>query len=717
MSLTPASQTDNPQPSPAKRAPTILIVEDDKGIRNLARLHLDRLGYQAVPVSSGQEALDWLKDQTADLLLLDFGLPDMTGQNLLDEIENQNATLPFLVTTGHGSEQVAVEFMKRGALDYIIKDEKFWENLPKAVERALDHLKMARRLEKAKSDLRASEERFRALTEHTTDVTLILDDDLRLNYASPSVERILGVPPEDFIARQLVAALHPEDLQALNKAIEHSKSGSKETIRIDNFRIRHKDGNWLNMEGLITDLRHLPGVDGTVIHCRDITDRMLAEKKLRDNETRLKHLAHHDTLTNLPNRMMFKDRLQQAMAKAKRSGQEVAIVFLDLDRFKKINDSLGHEIGDRLLQQVASRLKTCVRESDTVARLGGDEFVLILEDVKETGHVVGVAQKILSALTQPFSINGYQLYVTTSIGISLFPTDGEEASALMKCADIAMYRVKEQGRNNYQFYKPDMNARARELLLMESALRKAQEKDQLDVFYQPQLELSTGKLVGMESLLRWIHPEQGIICPQDFLPLAEDTGLIEPYGKWAILEACKQNRLWQDKGFAPISVSINISPRLFHKKNFVDTIRDILHQSALSPEYLELEVTECMVMHDVDRVLATMKELDRMGVKLTIDDFGTGYSCLSLLKRFPVSRLKIAQSFIKDVTTNPNDAAIADSIISLARSMNLEVIAEGVETPGQLRFLQERKCRMAQGFLFCHPLPPEELTRFFDLQS
>ncbi|MGE4578270.1 MAG: putative bifunctional diguanylate cyclase/phosphodiesterase [Desulfuromonadales bacterium] len=693
---------------------TVLLVEDDRGIRNLAKIHLERLGCRLLLAASGHEAVDLLDEHACDLMLLDFGLPDMTGQQLLDEISSRHPHLPFLVTTGHGSEKVAVEFMKRGALDYVIKDESFWKNLPKAVERARDHLAMVHRLERAKEALRQSEERYRALTENTNDVTLIFDDNFNVHYVSPSVERVLGLPPDEFTSNGLTKALHSSDLPLYKQAVEQAATAAGETVKIDNFRLRHQDSSWLNMEGQVTDLRHLTSVQGLVLNCRDITDRVEAENRLRENQDRLKHLAHHDPLTNLPNRTLFKERLNQALAKARRSGEQVAIVFLDLDRFKKINDTLGHEAGDQLLKDVAARLRTCIRQSDTVARLGGDEFVLVLEEINQPGPVITVAKKILSALAQPFVIDDYELYITTSIGISLFPSDGDEATGLMKCADVAMYRVKQQGRNNYQFYQPDMNARAREMLLMEGALRKALDHNELDVFYQPQLDLATGRLLGMEAMLRWIHPEQGILCPRDFLALAEETGLIEPYGYWAIQEACRQNKEWQDQGYTPVPVAINISQRLFHKANLVSRIRDILEQTGLAPQYLELEITEGMVMDDVNRMQSTMQQLDDMGVKLTLDDFGSGYSCLRQLTHYPITKLKIDQNFIKDVAISPQDATITATIIALGRGMKLEVIAEGVETPEQLRFLREHQCRQAQGFLFCHPLPPEQLTKFLD---
>jgi diguanylate cyclase (GGDEF)-like protein len=446
----------------------------------------------------------------------------------------------------------------------------------------------------------------------------------------------------------------------------------------------------------------------------NVTDDLDVETQLREHQERLYHLVHHDNLTSLPNRLLLQDRLQRMMVKAKRNKTYAAVLFLDLDRFKKINETLGHDIGDKLLLEVAKRLEKCVRRSDTVARLGGDEFAIILDDLRDTKFVAVVARKILNTLSKPAFIEDYELYATSSIGISLFPDDSEEVDGLMRCADTAMYRAKEAGKNNYQYYTADMNTRAFEFLLLESGLRKALDNDELVVFYQPLIDLSTNKLNGMEALLRWQHPEKGMISPGDFIPLAEETGLIEPIGDWVLRAACEQNKEWQDAGYPPVKVSVNMSARQFSNKNLVENISNVLEETCLKPEYLCIEITESVNMQDVKSTIAKLQKLHNMGVSLSIDDFGTGYSSLSYLKLFPINDLKIDRSFVFNITTDSADAAIALSVIVLAHSMNLNVVAEGVETKEQLELLRKQGCDYVQGFLFSRPLSADEFVPFFE---
>lgn len=402
--------------------------------------------------------------------------------------------------------------------------------------------------------------------------------------------------------------------------------------------------------------------------------------------------------------------MQHALDKARRNGLQVALIYLDLDRFKTINDSLGHTIGDRVLKEVAGRLTHQVRKADTVARLGGDEFVVILEDVQEAENVAKIAQKILLELVREVMVEGHRLHVTASAGISLFPDDGVDAEGLMKNAEVAMYRAKEQGKNMCQYFTPDMNSRARELLQLENGLRQALEEDQFVLHYQPQHDLATGELVGVEALLRWNHPERGMIPPGDFIPLAEETGLIVPIGDWVLRTACAQSRTWRQAGLPPMRMAVNISPRQFRLANLSSRVQEILQETGLEPEALELEITEGMIMNDLEAAIETMQALGKMGVSLAIDDFGTGYSSLGYLKRFPIAGLKIDRSFVRDIISDANDAQIATSVIALAHSMNLRVVAEGIETAEQLSFLQEKGCDHGQGFFFNLPCSAEEIT-------
>jgi diguanylate cyclase (GGDEF)-like protein len=440
----------------------------------------------------------------------------------------------------------------------------------------------------------------------------------------------------------------------------------------------------------------------------------ISERKER--EERVRHLAHHDFLTDLPNRVLLSDRIARAISAAQRNGTQVAVLFLDLDRFKNVNDSLGHSIGDKLLQEVARRLRACIRASDTVSRLGGDEFVLLVPDVSDPASVAVLAQKVLDAVSRPYSIEGHELISSPSIGLAVFPADGEDVETLLRNADAAMYHAKESGRNNYQFFTPDMNIRATERLSMERSLRRALERGELRLHYQPQYEVATGRIVGMEALIRWEHPEQGLVSPGRFMPFAEESGLILPIGEWVLQEACRQNRAWQESGLAPVRVAVNISALQFRQAGFAATVRAALERSGLHARYLELEVTESVIMHDAERVTASLEELKQMGLELAIDDFGTGYSSLSYLKRFPIDRLKIDQSFVRDITTDRDDAAITSAIIALTRNLGLKTIAEGVETRAQLEFLRAHGCNEVQGFLLSRPVAAAECAALLAAQ-
>jgi len=439
-------------------------------------------------------------------------------------------------------------------------------------------------------------------------------------------------------------------------------------------------------------------------------ERELSQQQLRENENHLEFLAYHDVLTALPNRQLFRDRLQQAISMANREHCQVAVLFVGLDRFKKINDSLGHEVGDRLLCIVAERIKECIKKVGTVARHGGDEFAILLDKTTNVQNVILIAEEIRQVIARVIELKEYELFITTSIGISLYPQDGGDENSLLKSANAALHKAKDQGRDSYYFYTSGINERASELLSLEGALRKAVDHDRLVVHYQPQIDLNTNKIIGAEALMRWHHPEQGMISPVDFIPMAEETGLIVRMGEWILRAACAQNKAWQRAGFDPIRISVNMSARQFRQKGLAQMVKRVLQETGLEAHYLDLEITESVLMYDVGIAIATMIELHNMGVQLSIDDFGTGYSSLAYLKRFPIDNLKIDQSFVCEITTDQNDAAIAISIIDLARNMNLNVIAEGIESQEQCDFLSSNGCQFGQGYMFSRPIEASEFT-------
>ena len=468
---------------------------------------------------------------------------------------------------------------------------------------------------------------------------------------------------------------------------------------------RRKNGEiyleWLSITAIKDNLGHTTHY---VAIFSDIT-------AVRENEERLHNLAYYDALTELPNRILFNDRLNQAMARADRGKQMVAVMLLDLDRFKIINDTLGHMAGDTLLIDVARRVGGCMRESDTVARLGGDEFIVVLPELDSINHASLVAQKIIDVLAQPFTLANQEVFITASIGISFYPSSGGSAEMLVKTADIAMYHAKEQGRNNYQFYRSSASDETSALFALEHSLRRALERNELSLHYQPQIDIETGGITGMEALLRWQHPERGMIPPNEFIPLAEETGLIIPIGEWVLLSACIQNKEWQDAGIPPVRIAVNLSMRQLKQKNLVAKITEILAETGLEPRWLELELTESVIMQNAEDSVQQLNDIKALGIGLAIDDFGTGYSSLSYLKRFPIDRVKIDQSFVQGVCNNPDDAAISQAIIALAASLNLKVTAEGVETADQLTFLRDHQCCDAQGYLFSRPVPTDAMTR------
>ena len=441
-----------------------------------------------------------------------------------------------------------------------------------------------------------------------------------------------------------------------------------------------------------------------------IESQKLAEQ-VETAKVELQRLAYHDVLTELPNRLLLHDRLSHAIELAHRQRQQLAVLFLDLDRFKHINDSLGHAVGDQLLKKVAQCLLTCVRHSDTVSRPGGDEFVLLLTFIEHAEDAAIAAQKILTALALPVQIDGNDLHVTVSIGISIYPDDGADTEALMKGADTAMYHAKENGRNNYAFFKPEMNARAVQRQNIEARLRRALERQEFVLHYQPKINLQSGLLVGAEALIRWQHPEQGLLLPLQFISIAEDCGLIVPIGRWVLREACRQAHAWQQAGLPGITIAVNTSAIEFRTTDFVDNIRATLAQTQLEPRYLEIELTESVLMRDAASADLVLRDLAALGIKLALDDFGTGYSSLSYLRQFPIDTLKIDQSFVNQLSSNADDATIVSAVISLGQSLKKRVIAEGVETREQYEFLLAQQCDEGQGYYFGPPMPADALFR------
>ncbi|MGA2429333.1 MAG: EAL domain-containing protein [Candidatus Acidiferrum sp.] len=493
---------------------------------------------------------------------------------------------------------------------------------------------------------------------------------------------------------------------ALGLVTEEDKDASSMTS-CTNFILVRRDGSEVGIESTTTlILERDKSATGTIVVFRDASTG-------RAKSLEMSHLAQHDALTDLPNRVLFNDRLTQAIALAERHGKQLAVMFVDLDRFKKINDSLGHDVGDKLLKSVAERLKACVRRSDTISRLGGDEFVLLLSQVEHAEDAAISARKTLRALTAPHMIDGKSLDINVSVGVSTYPNDGLDAESLLNRADNAMYEAKQRGRNNYQFFRHEMHALLAERQSLEADLRCALGRNEFVLHYQPILDLQTGQITGMEALIRWIHPQRGLIYPGQFVPIAEECGLILTIGRWVLVEACKQARAWLDAGLGVVRVSVNVSAAEFGAKDFLSGVRAVLIATGVEPQNLELELTESVLMDDAEAAVVTLVKLKAMGVQVAIDDFGTGYSSFAYLRRFPSDALKLDQSFVQDIMADPRDASIVHAMISMGASLNQRIIAEGVETSAQLEFLRRHGCGEGQGFYFSRPVVAERVANLF----
>lgn len=684
----------------------ILIVEDDQGFSELISSVLEEEGFATRSVTGGNPALDILSSTIFDLVIIDYSLPDTTGDVLVRKIRESSSPPPIIMVTGRDDAGLAVQMMKSGVCDYMLKDTTFLDRLPSVVSRAIHETITGRRLKHAEELLRQSEMRLARAQKIARMGSW--EWDLRRNtiYLSDEMYRLfdlthgedVGEIKKKWLYRRVNRADIPLLREAFKNAIENGKSfnitykikaGSKKEIVVNSHAEVEKGHDGTSRL-----------ISGTTL---DITDRIKAESDIQQ-------LINYDSLTSLPNRNMLHDRLKIAIAHADREKRLVAVIFLDLDRFKRINDTLGHNSGDTLLKAVAERLSACVRESDTLARLGGDEFGIVLSSVPHPEDIGTVCKKVLAILSEPFFIEGHDIYITASIGIAVYPLDGEESNTLLKYADMAMYQAKDMERNNFQFFSRDMNARIMERMLLEHSMRKGLEREEFFLLYQPQVDARTGMITGAESLLRWRHPDLGLLTPDKFIYMAEENNFIVQLGEWVIQTACRQNRKWQESGLPPLRVAVNLSGKQFAMQQLDQTIASILLETGLEPKWLELELTESTLMTSAERNIATLMKFKEMGISLAIDDFGTGYSSLAYLKHFPISRLKIDRTFVMDITENPEDAAIAQIIIAMAQALKLDVIAEGVETREQMELLSFHNCVEMQGYFFSPPVTVEELA-------
>ncbi|MCG3112603.1 MAG: EAL domain-containing protein [Candidatus Manganitrophus sp. SB1] len=684
---------------------TILIVEDDETTAVLERRCLERAGYSILTAATAEEGEERVVQEEIDLVLLDYTLPKgMTGLDFYMNLKVKGQDLPVIMVTAFSDEATIIKALRAGVRDFVTKSTAYLDYLPEAVKRVLSDERTKKALARSEGELKRSASLILSTLEATADGVLVVDQDGKMIRFNRKFATMWRIPQQILDTKDNTKALKfvmtqlkdPE--RFLTKIKEVYANPLAESFDLLEF----KDGRVFEQ---LSQPHLLDGEPvGRVWSFRDVTDWKRAEERLIE-------LAHFDQLTGLPNRTLFQDRLRQALPQASRNGKLVALLFLDLDRFKLVNDSLGHTVGDLLLKEAAGRLTHCVRKSDTVARLGGDEFIVILTNITSVHDAAKVAQKILDDFSRPFGLQGPELFVTPSIGITLYPFDGDDIDLLLKNADTAMYRAKQMGRNNYQFYSAEMNTATIAQLTLESSLRYALKREEFLIHYQPQVDLKTGRIASVEALLRWQHPSLGLVSPQEFIPIAEETGLIVPIGEWVLRTACAQAAAWQKANLPLMHMVVNLSIRQFKQPQLIETVERILGETGLSARHLGLELTESMLMENEERTVATLTQLNKLGIQISIDDFGTGYSSLRYLKCFPIHILKIDQSFVREIETNATDAAIVTSIIALARNLGLRVVAEGVESAAQLKFLRANGCDGMQGYYFSKPLSSEALEK------
>ena len=687
---------------------TLLLIDDDASHAEIfadALLKATDGPFEGKCVKSLAEGIARLREQEIWATFLNLSLPDSQGLETFDKLALAAPGIPILILAGAQEEGVALDALRHGAKDYLLEDHLERDSFVRAIRN------MAER-KTAEEMLFTEKERAQVTLDSIGDAVLSTDLQAKVTYLNVVAEKITGWTREEAAGKDIEEVFVIVDgstrepcANPLRTAINKNR-----TVQLTpNCILIRRDGAEFAIEDSAAPIHDKRGLaTGAVIVFHDVS-------VARALGAEMSHLAQHDILTNLPNRTLLQDRLTQAIATASRNNSRIAVLFLDLDGFKHINDSLSHAIGDRLLQLVAKRLLAAVRTSDTVCRLGGDEFVILLSEVAHAADAGVKARKILSALSAPFEMDQNTLRITGSIGVTTYPEDSQSAELLIRNADLAMYQAKEKGRSNYQFFEKGMNVRAVERQSIEGDLRFALERDEFVMHYQPKIDLKVGEITGVEALIRWQHPKKGLIGPLQFISIAEDSGLILPIGKWVLRESCRQAKAWQDAGLPLIDMAVNVSSVEFRNDDFLEGINTILKETGLKPGYLELELTESVLMQHAEFSVPVLQKLKAMGVRLAIDDFGTGYSSLSYLRQFPIDTLKVDQSFIHEINADTDEATIISAVINMGCRLKHRVIAEGVETAEQLAFLRAHGCDEGQGYYFGRPLPAEETAKLLEM--
>jgi len=688
----------------------LLIAADaDEAARVLGELgSVTEESFEVQWVTELSRGIERLRDGGVSAAVLDLNLSDSQGLETFNQLFEAAPDLPILILSEAGTEEIARQAVHLGAYDYLINEQADGYRLRRTVRTMIDrHALEAVRVENELA---------------TTTLNLIgegilrTDADGNVTYLNRFAEKVTGWSRAEARGRPFADVLRLIDNisgasldDAVAIALQADKTASGMTSSINCTLVR-RDGEEFGIESRVAIIHDQDGnAVGAVVAFRDVSAARVASLEMS-------RVAQHDVLTNLPNRALFNDRLSQAISLAERQSKQLAVLFVDLDQFKRINDSLGHSVGDRLLRSVARRLVACVRRTDTVSRLGGDEFLILLSQIEHSEDAAITARKILRAVAAPHVIDSKSLDVNVSIGGSTYPADAQNAETLVSYADVAMYEAKQQGRNSYQFFRTDMRARMATRVALERDLRCALGRNEFTLHYQPKVNFQTGQCTGMEALLRWQHPERGLLSAATFVPIAEECGLIVAIGQWVLLEACRQARAWSDLGLKVVPVAVNVSAVEFRARDFLSGIRAVLIATGLDPQDLELELTEGVLMQDAESAVVTLLALKAMGVKLAVDDFGTGFSSFTYLRRFPVDTLKVDKSFVHEITEDSDGTTIVNAMINIGKSLKQRVVAEGVDTRSQLDFLQRHGCNEGQGYYFSHPITAEQVEKLFNTE-
>jgi diguanylate cyclase (GGDEF)-like protein/PAS domain S-box-containing protein len=700
---------------------SILIVDDEPHFRRAYSSLLAADERTIDEAGTGQAALEKLKDGRIDLVILDLRLPDISGLEIMEWLAAHEINTSVIVFSADKSINSAIHALRHRAFEFLRKDCDP-DDMIIAVERALSQRQREKEHALIAARLRHSESLHRFLVEQSPDLIFTLDSEGCFTFINGRVQTLLGYAPEELAGQHYTTIVDPRDHEHARYAFNERRISPRSTNNLE-VRFRRKPSTGRARNGVcITTILSSQGVYrtssqgqpglflGTSGVARDISERKQAEETIAFQ-------AFHDLLTRLPNRTLFVDRLEMAVMQAARRKEKLAVMFLDLDRFKLVNDTYGHQVGDQLLREFAARIRRCLRTGDTLARQGGDEFTALLPNLTNHEDIGVVAEKILSELRRPFLVADTEFLATASIGIAVYPDDATSAQDLIRCADVAMYQVKAQGKNGYVAFQPYMHRAHRDRLSIENDLRNAVKTgDQFELHYQPQIDALTGRVVGLEALIRWHHPQEGLIRPDVFIPIAEETGLIVAISDWVLHEACAQLSRLRERGHEYLRMGVNLSPREFERTDLLERIETPLAHFAVPPESLEIEITESLLMKDVENIVVRVKHLRSTGVHISIDDFGTRYSSLNYLRRFSVSRIKIDQSFVRDLKAPQDSCAIIQAIVGIARNFNLQVMVEGVETAHQVAVLRQLGCHEMQGFFFSQPMPAGELTEFLEGQ-